>query len=116
MKPVAKVVKPFQLRATRRIGSFSTPCTPHLPLPLPPAFAIIYSTFPPAPLAQLAEQLTLNQRVIGSSPIRGTCVWKGHTVCQAVTAIGQTIGSERPCRKQPQAVRQAFASWRMDRS
>ena len=25
-----------------------------------------------APLAQLAEQLTLNQRVIGSSPIRGT--------------------------------------------
>src|SRR5947207_11914035 len=26
---------------------------------------------PVAPLAQLAEQLTLNQRVIGSSPIRG---------------------------------------------
>src|SRR5712692_4299231 len=26
----------------------------------------------PAPLAQLAEQLTLNQRVVGSSPTRGT--------------------------------------------
>src|SRR5438128_1280820 len=36
----------------------------------------------PAPLAQLAEQLTLNQRVIGSSPIRGT-----PSFCQQLAAV-----------------------------
>ena len=42
---------------------------------------------PQALLAQLAEQLTLNQRVVGSSPTQGTfphtmtrCVIRGHIV------------------------------------
>src|SRR5579885_3686096 len=42
-----------------------------LPLPPPGAFAIT-NPRDEAPLAQLAEQLTLNQRVVGSSPTRGT--------------------------------------------
>ena len=37
----------------------------------PASRPIINNSFP-APLAQLAEQLTLNQRVVGSSPARGT--------------------------------------------
>jgi hypothetical protein len=34
----------------------------------------------PAPLAQLAEQLTLNQRVVGSSPTRGSPLILSHRV------------------------------------
>src|SRR5207248_5118426 len=43
---------------------------PELALPRRPGGATKHL---PAPLAQLVEQLTLNQRVVGSSPTGGTC-------------------------------------------
>src|SRR5437879_2496917 len=57
-----------------------------------------------APLAQLAEQLTLNQRVVGSSPTRGTELrrrphfWQRNLAENLPRVAATTTGEQRPFR------------------